>query len=105
MRNLLESSDSADAATITKNVLDELTECRVSVDQLLGFCSDVASVMAEKRNGVAAKLKELNRSLVSIQSICHKLSLACCDTNQEIGYIKEVERWLIQTWKFFDNSP
>ena len=105
MRNLLESSASADAATITKNVLDELTECRVSVDQLLGFCSDGASVMAEKRNGVAAKLKELNRSLVSIQSICHKLSLACCDTNQEIGYIKEVERWLIQTWKFFDNSP
>ena len=105
MRNLLESSDSADAATITKNVLDELTDCRVSVDQLLGFCSDGASVMVGKRNGVAAKLKELNRSLVSVHCICHKLSLACCDTNEEIGYIKEVERWLIQTWKFFDNSP
>ena len=30
VRNLLESSDSAESATITKNVLDELTECRVS---------------------------------------------------------------------------
>lgn len=77
----------------------------MSVDQLLGFCSDGASVMVGKRNGVAAKLKELNRSVVSVHCICHKLSLACCDTNEEIGYIKEVERWLIQTWKFFDNSP
>lgn len=57
VQNLLESSDSADAATITRNVLDELFECRLSVDQLLGFCSDGASVMTGKRNGVAAKLK------------------------------------------------
>lgn len=28
VQNLLESSDSTDAATITKNVLDELTECQ-----------------------------------------------------------------------------
>ena len=105
VQNLLESSDSADAATFTKNVLDELSECRVLVDQLLAFCSDGASVMVGKRNGMAAKLKELNRSLVSVHCICHKLSLACCDTNDEIGYIKEVERWLIQTRKFFYNSP
>ena len=87
VRNLMESSDSADAATITKNVLDELTECRVSVDQLLGFCSDGASVKVGKRNGVASKLEELNRSVVSVHCICHKLSLACCDSNEEIGYI------------------
>ena len=105
VRNLLESSDSANAATITKSVLDELSECGLSVDQLLGLCSDGASVMTGKRNGVAAKLKELNKSLVSVHCICHKLSLACCDTNDEIVYIKEVERWLIQIWKFFENSP
>ena len=92
-------------ATITKSVLDELSECGLSVDQLLGLCSDGASVMAGKRNGVAAKLKELNKSLVSVHCICHKLSLACCDTSDEIVYIKEVERWLIQIWKFFENSP
>lgn len=87
------------------NVLDELNECRVSVNQLLGFCSDGASVMTGKRNRVAAKLKELNISVASVQCICHKLSLACCGTNKETEYIKEMETWLIQTWKFFDNSP
>ena len=103
--NLLESSDSANAETITKSVLDELRVCGLSVDQLLGFFSDGASIMTGQRNGVAAKLKELNKSLISVHCICHKLSLACCDTNNEISYIKEVERWLIQAWKFFENSP
>ena len=104
VRNLLKSSDSANAATITKSVLDELNECGLLVDKLLGLCSDGASVVTGKRNGVAAKLKELNKSLVSVHCICHKSSLACCDTNDEIVYIKEVERWLIQPWKFFENS-
>ena len=104
VRNLLESSDSANAAPITKSVLHELNKCGLSVDKLLGLRSDGASVMTGKRNGVVAKLKELNKSLVSVHCICHKSSLACCDTNDEIVYIKEVERWLIQPWKFFENS-
>ena len=37
VRNLLELSDSANAAAITKSVLDELSECGLSVDKLVGL--------------------------------------------------------------------
>lgn len=61
--------------------------------------------MTGKNNGVAARLKDLNRHIVSIHCICHKLSLACCSTNEGLAYVQEVERWLLHVWKFFDNSP
>ena len=53
--------------------------------------------MVGKENGVAAKLKrEAN--------ICHRLALACGDANDQISYIKTVEKVLIQLWSFFHNS-
>ena len=37
--------------------------------------------------------------------LCHKLALACTDTSAQIEFIKNVELWLRQLWKLFDNSP
>ena len=78
-------------------LIDEVTD--------IALCTDGASVMTGKNSGVAARLKDLNRHLVSIHCICHKLSLACYDTNEGLAYVQEVERWLLHVWKFFDNSP
>ena len=103
--DLLVESDSANAETITSTLVKELNQCNLSVGKLNGLCTDGASVMTGKTSGVATRLKELNKHLVSIHCICHKLSLACCDTNDEIAYMQEVERWLFQAWKFFENSP
>ena len=103
--DLLVESDSANAETITSTLVKELNQCNLSVGKLNGLCTDGASVMTGKTSGVATRLKELNKHLVSIHCICHKLSLACCDTNDEIAYMQEVERWLFQAWKFFANSP
>ena len=61
--------------------------------------------MTGKKNGVATKLKELNPVLISVHCICHKLALACTDTNKEIDYIKRVEDILRQLWAYFENSP
>lgn len=61
--------------------------------------------MTGKKNGVATKLKELNPVLISVHYICHKLALACTDTNKEIDYIKRVEDILRQLWAYFENSP
>ena len=61
--------------------------------------------MTGKNNGVTAILKDLNRHIVIIHCICHKLSLACCDANEGLAYVQEVEKWLLHVWKFFDNSP
>ena len=103
--DLLVESDSANAETITSTLVKELNQCNLSVGKLNGLCTDGASVMTGKTSGVATRLKELNKHLVSIHCICHKLSLACCDTNDEIACMQEVERWLFQAWKFFENSP
>ena len=98
-------SESANAETITRTLVTELNHCDLSVGKLNGLCTDGASVMTGKTSGVANRLKELNKHLVSVHCICHKLSLACCDTNDDMAYMQEVERWLFQIWKFFENSP
>ena len=103
--DLLAESDSANAETIMTTLVAELNQCDLPIGKLNGLCSDGASVMTGPNSGVATRLKELNKHLVSIHCICHKLSLACCDTNEGIVYVQEVERWLFQVWKFFENSP
>lgn len=37
--------------------------------------------------------------------ICHRLALACTDTLQNIGYIKNVQTWLMQLWNMLQKSP
>lgn len=102
---MLAESDSANAETLSYCLVTELNSCELPVDHLIALCTDGESVMTGRNSGVAARLKDLNRHLVSIHCICHKLSLACCDTNEGLAYVQEVERWLLQVWKFFDNSP
>ena len=103
--DLLAESDSANAETISNCLVTELNNCELPVDHLIALCTDEASVMTGKNSGVAARLKDLNRHLVSIHCICHKLPLACYDTNEGLAYVQEVERWLLHVWKFFYNSP
>ena len=60
----------------------------------------------ETNNDVAAILKRtVNSRLVSIHCICHRLALACTDTLGDVSYIKQVQLWLLQLWKLFENSP
>ena len=66
------------------------------MDHLIALCTNGASVMTGKNSGVAAKLKDLNRNLFSIHRICQKQSLSCCNTNEGLAYVQEVERWLFQ---------
>lgn len=66
--------------------------------------TDGASVMVGKENGVAAKLKREAKLLLNVHCTCHRLALACGDANDQISYIKTVEKVLIQLWSFFHNS-
>ena len=54
--------------------------------------------MTGKRNGVAARLRADNKALINIHCICHRLALACGDANDNVSYIKQVERVLLQLW-------
>ena len=67
--------------------------------------SDGAAAMTGQRNGVASCLKEVNPHLISLHCLCHKLPLGCTKTTAQIEHIKNVDLWLRQLWKLFDNSP
>jgi len=93
------------AEAVTKKLVEVLEKCELFVENLKSFVSDGASVMMGKTNGVAARLKGLNKFIVNFHCICHKLALACGDSGDQINYIKDVETTLTSIWKFFQYSP
>lgn len=103
--NLLADHDSPNAEAITSVIVQQLEGNGLSLEKLTGFSSDGASVMLGKRTGVAARLKQKNPVLLNVHCICHRLALACTDSNTELKYIESVETILRQLWHFFDNSP
>lgn len=103
-KNLLTNSESANAETIKSTVLTQMAESKLEVSKLTGLATDGASVMTGKRNGVASKLREESKLLLSVHCICHRLALACNDANDDVAYIKTVEKILIQLWSLFHNS-
>ena len=105
--NLLEKHDSANATAMFQTIQSNLHGCTLSTDKLIGLATDGASVMVGKKNGLAAKLKDVNPSLISVHCICHNLALACTDAKDDanLKFIKEVETVVTQLWKLFENSP
>ena len=91
----------ANAEVITHHILDTLKECDLEVRNLKSFVSDGASVMTGEHNGVAARVKHVNKVLLNFHGFCHRLALACADTGDSIKYIVEVESLLKEAWKFF----
>ena len=103
--NVLEESTSADATTLHGVITNQLQALKIPLKNLRGLATDGASVMTGKNKGLATLLKKDVISLVAVHCICHKLALACTDTNDELKMIKEVETEVTQLWKIFDNSP
>lgn len=60
--------------------------------------------MVGKNNGVAALLKRENPRLINVHCICHRLALACGDSNNEVEYMLTIERLLVQLYKWLENS-
>lgn len=60
-----------------------------------------------RKNGRAAKLKDVNPHMISVHCICHKLALSCTDAKDDANwkFIKEVKTVVTQLWKLFENSP
>ena len=53
---------------------------------------------------VTAKLKGLNKTLLSFHCICHRLALPCANASDDVSFINDVEATLNYLWKFFENS-
>ena len=91
VQNVLEDFASANSDALISLIKDELQRCRLHLENLKGLTTDGAAVMVGKNSGVAAQLKRLNPVIISIHCICHKLALACSDTNKEIAYTTWVD--------------
>lgn len=85
-KNLLTSSESANAETIKSTVLTQMAESKLYVSKLRGLATDEAGIMTGKRNGVSSKLREESKLLLSMHCICHHVASACNDANDDVAY-------------------
>ena len=58
--------------------------------------------MVGKNNGISALLKRETPSLVNIHCICHRLALACGDSNNKVKYMLTIEWLLLQLYKWLE---
>ena len=61
--------------------------------------------MTGKNSGVAARLKNLQLTLISFHCICDNLALANSDADHSLKPVKNTVTNLTTAWKFFENSP
>jgi len=52
--------------------------------------------MTGKQNGVASLLRKESKIMLNAHCICHRLALTCSDANDDVAYIKTVEKVLVQ---------
>ena len=105
VEDVLKYSTSANAETNFNILTKKLEDCGLQIQKLSSVASDGAAVMTGERLGVAARLKEVNSKVIAFHCLCHMLALACTDTTSDIDYIKNIELWVRQLWKMFENSP
>ncbi len=102
IENVLKNVSSANSENLYNVVKSKLESLGLNIRNLSGVSTDGASVMVGKNGGLVKKLKDDNPALVAIHCICHRLALACVDTNADI---KEMEGHMTGIWKIFHYSP
>ena len=71
------------AETITTSILELLTSLDISINKVMGFGSDGASVMVGRIAGVATEM-------VSIHCVAHRFALAVAPAGDAVPYIKKI---------------
>lgn len=98
----LKKSDSANSQALYDIVVDQFKA--IGLKKLTGLCTDGASVMVGKREGLAAKLKRDCPQMINIHCVCHKLALACVDADQDLKYVDHMATIIRQLWQSMENS-
>ena len=102
--NVLKEFQSANADAILGILTKQIEEAGLDKKRLAGPATDGSSVMTGKRNGLAVRLRKDCKLLLNVHCICRRLALACGDANDQVSYIKTIEKVLLQLWAFFKNS-
>lgn len=98
----LENSDSANSQVLYDIVIKQFES--IGLRKLTGLCTDGASVMVGKREGLAAKLRQDCPDMINLHCVCHKLALACADADQELKYVDHMATISRQLWQSMENS-
>ena len=94
------------AQTITDKICSVCNDLDLPLNErMCGFGSDGASTMIGRRNGVAAKLKEIVPWLVNNHCVAHRLALACSQAADAIPFMKKFKDIVSQMHRFYDYSP
>ena len=97
--------DRANAASISRNILEAISDPSVSLDprQIRGQAYDGASVMSSELAGVQAKIKEIIRALYThCYSHCLNLAIAASCNVQEVRNLISL---INESHLFLSNSP
>ena len=94
----------ANAETITREVLDVLSDKQIPLDKLTGVATDGAAVMTGKKSGVVQCLKEMQPDIIATHCIAHRLALSCGGAADKIPYLVKFQGLLNDIFKFFRNS-
>ena len=94
----------ANAESITREVLDVLSEKQIPLDKLTGLATDGAAVMTEKKSGVVQRLKEMQPDVLATHCIAHQLALSCGGAANKIPYLVKFQGLLNDSFKYFRNS-
>ena len=62
----------------------------VSVDKVIGFGSDGASIMTGKKNGVATRFKKVAPHMIAVHCMAHWLNLCSSKSADSVPYLKNV---------------
>ena len=92
-----------DADGIVEGLKKLLTSRRLNINNCLPVGTDSASVLVGVNNGVHAKLKQENSSLILIKCLCHSLQLAVLHASHEC-LPRNLEFLIAETHNWFSKS-
>jgi len=98
------SLTSKTAEKIFKGIQEFLIAYKLNLEDIIGFSSDGGSNMIGKNIGVSTRIKEINPWLFQNHCICHKLHLACKDSDKEYDEIKNLNDTLKKVYNFLCKS-
>ncbi|GBC08801.1 hypothetical protein RclHR1_00840002 [Rhizophagus clarus] len=90
-----------DTNFIIKNLENFFVAKMLNIDNLMYFGSDDANVMLGSKNGVSAKLKQINPFITNCHCIAYKLNLVRKDSAKEVSYFKDYEVTLKEIYAYF----
>lgn len=104
LENLLITTASANADTITEKIKSCLESKNINISKMVGIGTDGASVMTGKNNGVVKKLKEFAPSLIGVHCAAHRCSLATSQATKSIPELEAYSRTVTNIFYYFSNS-